>query len=311
MNKTIFVFVITLFQTISIIAQSNYVWFVDTNVQFGLDIGISWEHAYKSLQKAIDNAAVGDYILVASGTYRPFTLTDRNMSFRLKKGVKIYGGFSNKVMPQFVEEGDPVLNPTILTGNIGNRDIDTDNIYHVVDATEADSATILDGFTITGGYASGEPGTSESIGGGLLLNKGPGGPLIARCRFEKNYAFYGGAIGTNWISGAYITPIIKNCIFTDNKADLYGGAIYHNSPANTAEPFLVSHCTFSQNFGRIGGAVYLENVKNQTCFNKCTFQNNTAKSDAGAVYTGLTLDFEKVALTFDSCDFIESSGATG
>lgn len=311
MNKITLVITFLLYQTLSSFAQPHYVWFVDANVQFGEDIGISWEHAFRSLQKAIDNAKAGDYILVASGTYRPNTLTDRNLSFRLKKGVKIYGGFNNQVEPQSVKEGDPVQNPTILTGNIGNRDIDTDNLYHVVDATDADSVTELDGFIITGGYASGAPGNPESIGGGLLLNQGSGNPRIARCRFEKNYASYGGAIGTNWISGNYTTPVIADCTFADNKADLYGGAIYYNSPAKPEKPFWVNNCTFSQNFGRIGGAIYLENIKNTNGFKKCVFQKNTSKADAGAVYTGLTFYFEKVTLVFDSCSFIGNTGSTG
>lgn len=311
MRSITFILAFVFFTITPAYTQAPYVWFVDGNLKTGLNIGISWEHAYQSLQKAIDNAKAGDVILVASGIYTPFTITDRNLSFRLKKGVKIYGGFSNQIMPQSVYEGDPVSNPTILSGNIGDPAIDTDNIYHVVDATSTDAATVLDGFIIANGYASGASGGSTSFGGGLILGNGSGNLRISRCRFEKNFAFYGGAIATYWDSGAPTTPVIEHCSFIGNKAGTSGGAIYYSSLAPVQDSFIVRHCFFLQNSALIGGAVYLSEIRHYNGFYNCIFQQNTSKSDAGAIYTGWNYNFDRATMVYEGCRFVNNTGATG
>src|SRR5215831_3109567 len=60
----------------------------------GTGSGASWTNAFTSLQQALAIANTGDQIWVAQGTYRPAAAGgDRALSFLLKTGVAIYGGF--------------------------------------------------------------------------------------------------------------------------------------------------------------------------------------------------------------------------
>ena len=55
--------------------------------------GSSWLNAYTDLQAALSAAVEGTQVLVADGTYKPTTTTDRNVSFQLKNAVSLFGGY--------------------------------------------------------------------------------------------------------------------------------------------------------------------------------------------------------------------------
>src|SRR5262245_58763990 len=59
----------------------------------GLSDGSSWTDAYTGLQPALTAAASGDTIQVGQGTYRPTTTLARGISFMLKDGVAVMGGY--------------------------------------------------------------------------------------------------------------------------------------------------------------------------------------------------------------------------
>ncbi len=67
--------------------------YVDANAT-GANDGTSWTDAYTDLQSALSAASSGYEIWVAAGTYRPTTGADRTMSFVMRPGVAIYGGFA-------------------------------------------------------------------------------------------------------------------------------------------------------------------------------------------------------------------------
>lgn len=60
----------------------------------GANNGTSWANAYTNLQTALSNASAGTQIWVAAGTYKPTSGTDRGISFVMKNGVQLYGGFA-------------------------------------------------------------------------------------------------------------------------------------------------------------------------------------------------------------------------
>lgn len=124
----------------------------------------SWESAC-DLQDALSLTLTSeDTIWVAAGTYKPTKTDDREASFQLSAGVKIYGGF-----PATGDgERNWLTNVTTLSGEIGVIGTVSDNSYHVVTAIDLDDVTVLDGFTISGGYAYGSPLGSN---GGGILNK--------------------------------------------------------------------------------------------------------------------------------------------
>ena len=113
----------------------------------GAGNGSSWADAFNDLQAALGAAESGDEIWVAAGTYRPTATADRSVSFALKEGVGIYGGFSGVETQR--DERAPAAHLTMLAGDIGAAGVGTDNSFHVVrvDAPVGPMG-ILDGFTI-------------------------------------------------------------------------------------------------------------------------------------------------------------------
>src|SRR5262245_14746317 len=59
----------------------------------GADTGTNWADAFTSLQSALAASHPGDQIWVARGTYKPTITADRKVSFALRDGVSVYGGF--------------------------------------------------------------------------------------------------------------------------------------------------------------------------------------------------------------------------
>ncbi len=125
----------------------------------GTNNGVSWTNAYTDLQSALNQASSGDEIWVAQGVYVPSVdstgqvPTDvRLKTFRLKPGVRIYGGFLGNETAKI--QRDWVRNPTVLSGETGDPLNDSDNVAHVVFAWGyfSDYAK-LDGFSIIEGNA--------------------------------------------------------------------------------------------------------------------------------------------------------------
>ena len=113
--------------------------------------GATWVDAC-SLQNAISLSTSGSEIWVAAGNYKPTSSADRAISFTLKSGLSIYGGFAGTETTR--EQRNPVTNITILSGDIDNNDSqkpvitnlatvtgNTTNSYHVV--VGADKAILM------------------------------------------------------------------------------------------------------------------------------------------------------------------------
>ena len=140
--------------------------FVDADAPAGGD-GLSWATAYDNLQRAMDSAVrrntdqwAGndvDAIWIAEGIYKPTAELEpgdpRSASFSLIDGVTLYGGFAGTETA--LEERDWTAHETVLSGDLGIVDDDSDNAHTVVYCTETVVAG-LDGVYVTGGNADGE-----------------------------------------------------------------------------------------------------------------------------------------------------------
>lgn len=170
-----------------------------------------------------------------------------------------------------------------------------DNSYHVVNASGMSGAGLLDGFTITGGFAFGTA-AGEKSGGGAIVSSGSGrivncvlagneaeisggavyisggAPAIRDCRFEANGATSGGAIHSV-LNGQ---PKVVGCTFTGNQAQM--GAGYSTQNAGTHH---IISCRFYGNSAEHGAAVHgnggFLNITN------CLMHNNTASASGGAI----------------------------
>ena len=202
----------------------------------GSNNGSSWANAYTSLQTGLAAAVAPDEIWVAAAIYRPTATSDRTASFVLKNGVGVYGEFNGTETLR--SQRDPVVNVTILSGDIGTPGASNDNSHHVVtaDATVTSSAT-LDGFTVTAGQADG--GNPNDRGAGMWVNGGS--PTLARLTFAGNFAILEGG-GLRITSGS---PILLNCVFQSNSVGFggHGGGIY----AGSGSSLTAQSCVFRSN----------------------------------------------------------------
>lgn len=100
-------------------AQAD-IMYVDARAR-GTNHGTRWHDAFRDLQDALAVAQAGDEIWVAEGMYTPDRGTgDRGMSFELKNGVGLYGGFAGRERRR--EQRDWAGNETVLTGDLTGDD---------------------------------------------------------------------------------------------------------------------------------------------------------------------------------------------
>jgi predicted outer membrane repeat protein len=186
----------------------------------GANDGTSWTNAFTSLQSALGAAISGDDLWVAAGIYKPTTTTDRTISFALKDGVRVLGGFAGTETME--NQRNFVTNVTILSGDIGTVGAPGDNSFHVVTSGAGVTASGgLDGVHVTLGHANGAAASFYDRGGGIFINGSS--PTIANCVITANSAQIERGGGIRVQTGS---PLITRTRFTSNSAATDGGAIY-------------------------------------------------------------------------------------
>jgi len=236
--------------------------------------GLSWKTAYRDLQDVLDKIVrpgMVNEIWVAAGTYKPDKGTGRRQTtFRLDKGIRIYGGFTGNEMQ--LDQRDPIKNVTTLSGDIGIEGDSSDNSYHVIMLKDTWEAALIDGFTITGGNANGDE-KADKNGGGIynyLSN-----PTLVNCVFKQNSAADSGGAVYSCCFWNLLT--LTNCLITDNKAN-DGGGLYLNCRAR------MTTCTLTANSAQRGGGIY-NDKKGRAILAGCTLRANNAKDKGGEIYS--------------------------
>ena len=169
--------------------------------------GTSWSNAASNLYYWINNAPADAEIWLKQGIYKPHP-SDRTVSFSIKSGVKVYGGFAGT--ETMLSQRNYTTNVTILSGEIGASASD-DNSYHViyVIATTNASTTIIDGITISNGNANGTTSATR-IGAGAYLDTNSA-ITFRNCKFSNNSSYDDG--GAIYLKSA---SVFENCEFSGN-----------------------------------------------------------------------------------------------
>jgi hypothetical protein len=277
--------------------------------------GASWATAYGNLQTALAASASGSAIWVAQGTYKTTATTTRTIYFNIPSDVKVYGGFAGT--ETMLNQRNFRTNVTVLSGEIGNVNTTTDNSYHVVTLDASGANTILDGFTVTGGFANFDPSKTVSTasapststietGGGIVVQNA-GMPTIANCMIVSNAAVTGGGI---YVDASM--PKIMACKIMANQST-FGAGIYFQGGSNgsvdntllsgnrgigtvynnSSSPML-TNCTIAGNGGYNGGIFNTNSqpvVKNAIIWGNATPFNDTqsiiTNSDVQGGYVGM------------------------
>lgn len=224
--------------------------------------------------KQLNDATAGTVtqVWVAGGTYHPAYLpttleastpADRNKAFLLVKDVKVYGGFAGYETALAQRNLALTTNTSVLSGDLEGNDLtgsNAENCHHIVlaigtSASPLTTATVLDGFTISGGNAN--------ASGTLAVN----GQNINRS--------FGGGIYNQNASPAYTNLIIK-----DNRANQSGGGMYSVSNSSS----VLTNTAIVQNTAVNGGGMYNVSASN-TILTNVTIAGNTASTNGGGIYT--------------------------
>jgi predicted outer membrane repeat protein len=272
----------------------------------------SWENAC-SLQTALLVAPPGTEIWVKAGIYKPTADScSPNVSFELKNGVALYGGFSGTETSRNQRNWE--TNITVLSGDLGGDDttdpngVVTDtahivgqNSYHVLSSSLVDNTAILDGFVITAGFASQTPPNLDGFGGGMVMQGGS--PTLNNLVFSGNTAgmgaayFGGGAMYISFASNPILThvtfiantaggaagmfndrgsnPVLNDVTFTGNKA--ISASCMGNYAGSSP---ILNDVRFVNNSSSNKGCMVNEVYSNPT-LNHVTFSNNSAKYGSG------------------------------
>lgn len=234
-------------------AQDSKTYHVTAEATDGGD-GLSWEKAI-TLTKALNLAKAGDEIWVKG--YENITghiYKAPEGGFVLRSGVAMYGGFEGKetnknVLPTGRHKYQ-MKYQTALVGDIDTNDkasqqliiypentTRTDNATHVLtlqmgvtqdNTNENNAPTIVSGFLIAAGNASGENTSANGRGGGIYVvnnsndnNASSRHFRISQCNFANNYGMRGGAI---YVDNSCTNPqsAISYCSFFNNVAGKRG-----------------------------------------------------------------------------------------
>lgn len=234
-------------------AQDSKTYHVTAEATDGGD-GLSWEKAI-TLESALRKAKAGDEIWVKG--YEDITghiYKAPEGGFVLPSGVAMYGGFEGKetnknVLPTGRHKYQ-MKYQTALVGDIDTNDkasqqliiypentTRTDNATHVLtlqigvtpgNTNENNAPTIVSGFLIAAGNASGENTSANGRGGGIYVvnnsndnNASSRHFRISQCNFANNYGMRGGAIYVDK-SCTNQQSAISYCSFFNNVAGKRG-----------------------------------------------------------------------------------------
>ncbi|MGB0979167.1 MAG: T9SS type A sorting domain-containing protein [Croceimicrobium sp.] len=186
----------------------------------GSNDGSSWANAFTDLQSALSLGLSGEEVWVAQGTYIPSLDTSgvvptdkRACTFRLKPGLRIYGGFQGNESQK--SQRDWRKYPSILSGEQGLANQDNDNSAHVVTAFDAGNEHLkLDGFSIIKGYAElfnwplGYTSTFLSTGSAIYII-GEVKAIFQNIIVSRNYAIFAQIYieGSTTPGGSYLDDV--------------------------------------------------------------------------------------------------------
>lgn len=264
----------------------------------GTGTGSSWSDAKGDLKAVLDNATAGTQIWVKEGTYRPTscstcTFNDRNQFFQVKNGVKLYGGFGG--FETELSQRNIATHPTILNGDINQDGTLANNSFTVVFTQNVSNLTVVDGFTISGGNADqggAGLGTPQTSGAGWFnLGSTVGAvssPIVRNCIFTNNFAWgYGaGMFNDGSFSGA-ASPTYTNCQFISNVARDGGGGLYNTGSFSGSSSPMLTNCQFVANKSELsdGGAIFNMGQlgSSSPTLIGCRFERDSAFNEGGAM----------------------------
>jgi hypothetical protein len=277
----------------------------------GANDGTSWANAYVALRDALARATAPMEVWIAEGTYYPdrgagVARGTRTASFTPAVNVAIYGGFVGTETMR--SQRQPRAHPVVLSGDLAGDDgprftFMMENSLRVVTGR---SGVILDGVTITAGYASSGLRAGGGLGGSNVTNM-----LLSDVTFERNVALGNGA--AMLLDQSEVT--IVTSMFRGNRSVLRGAAIYmtsggtvtvHNSVFNANNGLApASQIALERGTIRVFGSSFAGyNVTNAIALD---FGASAEVRNSVLWQSGYSGGFGTTFITPGNCDFFSSS----
>jgi hypothetical protein len=247
----------------------------------GNNDGSSWQDAFTDLGDALASAEAGDRIWVAEGVYvSPGMLIGFTPIWQLPDGVSLIGGFSG--VETYEGQSAPWVHETILSGNSGDPNVNTDNSSGLLKCMEGDMGTYLYGLVFEDAYRA-----SNGVSGAPLLiyNDGASGFNSIRARLEN-------CVFRNNVS---LSAIATTCISI--------GSAFADQNSSEVE---LENCLFYGNSGLkglISGGTFNVSIR----MNNCTFTENSVNDDLNLI--GLIDGFNDVEIDITNSIFWDNNAA--
>jgi parallel beta-helix repeat protein len=263
---------------------------------------------FNTIQAAIDDAYDGDTIIVSDGTYTGGG--NRDLDF-LGKAIALRS------------ENGP--ENCIIDCNGTWTEYHRGFYFH----SGEDANSIVDGFTITNGYAvdgggikccySSSPIISNCVIMGNSFNNNGGGiycrdssPMLTNCTFNDNWnlTIYIDppedlrGCGGGMCNYENSSPILSNCTFSRNIPAIGGGGIVNYLGSNP----MLTNCIFYDNWAEFGGGMC--NVESSPTLTNCTFSSNDATWCSGMLNLQISSPKLTNCILWDGGDEIQNYGST-
>jgi len=240
-------------------------WFVSATGDDSAGDGLSWDTAYRTIQKAVDSANIGEWIAVGDGTYEPFDSGNLGVLIESFNGAAV----------------------TFIDGGNSNR-------CATLGSAAGENNTVLRGFTLLNGFAPDGFGGGVQCGtlsdctitGCVATNNGGGAywSQLTACNLSGNEATEnGGGAADSWLldcvlegnkaknGGGAFDSNLSGCTLASNEATENGGGAFDSTLFNS---------TLTDNAATSGGGAHSANLT------ECIVTGNTSAQDGGGVFWG-------------------------
>jgi predicted outer membrane repeat protein/parallel beta-helix repeat protein len=268
--------------------------------------------AYATVQEAIDEAATGDTIDIAAGTFTEcvdlsgldLTLSGAGSGSTTLDGA---GGCSPVVL---AEDGETATISGMTIENDGQRGLEGDEAILTLDdvvfdglgnASSYGGAAYIDEGSLTATDVTFSSNTAYA-GGALYATDGVA-LTLERVSLSGNSAIYGGALYLS-DSGADVSLDLTDCTLSSNEASSSGGGVYAADEAALTG----SGTTWEDNVSTNGqgGALYLSDEVTYTS-DGATWDGNTAEAGRG----GALYAYTDSVVTITDGEFVDNAAAYG
>jgi hypothetical protein len=238
---------------------------------------------FTNLQAAVDAAAGGETIKVASGVYsdvhvRPcwddYTTGQVTQVVHISQTVHVRGGYTTSNWAASY----PLTQPTTLDAGRRGRGI------YVTGAPKAgappDIHPTLEGLRVTAGDVAGLGGCLADVGGGLYVVSAS--VSLRDSQVSGGHGQYGGGIGL-----CFSQVTLQDSTLSDNEAAYGGGGLstYYATVTLTRTAIVSNHATGPEGYGKGGGAWVVGGAFNLVT---STIASNTAQMHGGGLHCDIS-----------------------